>query len=155
MTMSARLERKTQDEFVYEGFGFPVLLLHVPMVRVRGAWIPDVDLNDLSKSLLAALPEKPTRLTGCEVRFIRHSLSMTLEDFARRFDVTHPAVIKWERSGNQPTSMSWALEKDIRLEVAKLTSPKKPSKFLETYRELARIPAKRAERVRIDLLQPA
>jgi DNA-binding transcriptional regulator YiaG len=153
--MSAQLERKTQDRFVYEGFGFPVVLAHVPMVRVRGAWTPDVDLNELSKSLLAALPEKPTRLTGSEVRFIRHSLSMTLEDFAHRFDVTHPAVIKWERCSNQPTSMAWALEKDIRLEVAKRTSPGKPSKFLETYQELAKIPARKAERVRIDLLQPA
>jgi hypothetical protein len=155
MTMRARLERKTQDEFVYEGFGFPIVLVHVPMVRVRGAWTPDVDLNELSRVLLAVLPEKPARLTGSEVRFIRHSLSMTLEDFARRFDVTHPAVIKWERSGDQPTSMAWAIEKDIRLEVVKLTSPGKPSKFLQTFQGLAKIPAKKAERVRIDLRRPA
>lgn len=153
--MRKKLERKVQDQFVYEGFGFPVVLMHVPMVHVRGEWTPDIDLNDLSKRLLQVLPEKPARLTGAEVQFIRHSLSMTLEEFARRFDVTHPAVIKWERSGNNPTPMKWATEKDIRLEVLKAIAPTKPAHFFETYTELSKGPSNTRERVRIDILQPA
>ncbi|MBI2930985.1 MAG: hypothetical protein HYY16_04990 [Planctomycetes bacterium] len=64
------------------------------MVRVRGEWTPNVDYNELSWRLLKALAEKPSRLTGDEVRCIRHSLSMTLEQFAQPFGVTHPAVLK-------------------------------------------------------------
>jgi len=130
-TWARMLERKCQEFFVYEGFGFPVVLLNVPMVRVRGEWTLDVDYNDLSRRLLEALARKPARLSGNEVRFTRHSLSMTLEHFAARFGVTHPAVIKWERAGNRSTSMSWAVEKDIRLEILRSLSRVKPSQFVE------------------------
>jgi len=46
------LQRKLRARFVYRGFGFPVVLLAVPMVRTRGAWTPEVDYNDLSRRLL-------------------------------------------------------------------------------------------------------
>jgi hypothetical protein len=145
------LERKSQGMFVYGGFGFPVALLNVPMVRVRGAWTPDVDFNALSHRLLQALSRKPARLTGHEIRFIRHSLSMTLEQFAHRFGVTHPGVIKWERSGNRPTVMAWAVEKDIRLEALRSSSPTPPAGFLKAYQELKVRPAAKSVRVRLEI----
>ena len=151
--MAKVLERKSQEMFVYEGFGFPVALLNVPMVRVRGAWTPDVDFNALSRRLLKALARKTVRLTGQEVRFIRHSLSMTLEQFARRFGVTHPAVIKWERSGNRPTAMAWAVEKDIRLQALRSASALAPSAFLKAYQALEDRPAAKSTRVQLDVLK--
>ena len=36
--------KKVQKRFVYEGFGFPVLFLNVPMIKIRGNWTPDVEL---------------------------------------------------------------------------------------------------------------
>jgi DNA-binding transcriptional regulator YiaG len=130
-----RLERKRQKVFVYEGFGFPVELRNVRMVLVRGAWTPDVDFNRLSAMLLAALAHKPARLTGDEVRFIRMSLSMSLVEFASRFAVSHPAVMKWERSGSQATAMAWATEKDVRLELLRRVRVK-PTAFVDAYGEL-------------------
>ncbi len=153
--MTDGVERKRLDSFLYEGFGPPVVLLNVPMVRVRGAWTPDVDYNQLSRQLLAALASKPARLTGNEIHFIRHALAMTLERFARRFGVTHPAVIKWERQGNRPTAMTWAVEKDIRLEALRSLSEVKPARFLKAYGALAERPAARVARVCLDLLKPA
>ncbi len=147
------LQRKSQGMFVYKGFGFPVALLNVPMVQVRGAWTPDVDFNALSHRLLQALSRKPARLTGREVRFIRHSLSMTLEQFAHRFGVTHPAVIKWESAGNRPTVMAWAVEKDIRLEALRSTSAVLPSGFLKTYLELRDKPTARPVRLRLNVMK--
>ena len=35
--------RTIRDRWIYRGFGFPVTLLRVPMVRIRGAWTPDVN----------------------------------------------------------------------------------------------------------------
>ncbi len=153
--MARMLERKVLDRSVYDGFGFPVVLVQVPMVRVRGEWTPDVNMDVLSRRVLRAVAEKPVRLTGAEVRFVRHSVSMTLEEFASRFGVTHPAVLKWERSGNHPTAMSWAIEKDIRLEILRSFAGIKPSEFLDAYRVFAKKPVKRSERIRIDLLQIA
>jgi DNA-binding transcriptional regulator YiaG len=146
-------QRKFQGKLVYEGFGFPVALINVPMARARGAWTPDVNFNALSGALLEALARKPARLTGREVRFIRHSLSMTLEKFARRFGVTHPAVIKWERSGNRPTVMAWAVEKDIRLEALRSASRVASSGFLKAYRDLETQPAAKSGRVQLDVMK--
>jgi DNA-binding transcriptional regulator YiaG len=125
------------------------------MVHVRGHWTPDVDFNVLSRRVLEALAEKPSRLTGVEVRFIRQSMSMTLEGFARRFGVTHPAVLKWEGRRNEPTAMSWAIEKDIRLEVLRSFESTKPTDFVAAYRELSTAPAARPARIRLDLKRPA
>lgn len=134
--MTAKLQRKRQRSFIYEGFGFPVELRNVPMVRLRGVWTPDINLDWLESALLEALAHKPARLTGVEVRFIRHCFSMTLQQFAERFDVTHPTVMSWERAEADPTSMKWPMEKDLRLEILRRTRPQQTAKFAHEYTAL-------------------
>lgn len=153
--MIQKLARKRQRSFLYEGFGFPVVLVNVPMVRSRGVWTPDVDYRKLALHVLRGLALKPARLTGDEVRFIRHSMEMTLEAFARRFGVTHPAVLQWEQSGKKPTRMAWAIEKDIRLEVVKSRLDSSAARFVETYEELAETRPDRTAPLRIEYSQPA
>jgi DNA-binding XRE family transcriptional regulator len=109
-----RAESKSRKTFIYEGFGFPVKFKNVILIKVRGVWTPKVDYERTSKDLLRALAQKPARLTGCEVRFIRLEFEMTLQEFAKRFGVSHVAVLKWEKTKNHPTAMSW-MEKDLRL----------------------------------------
>ena len=89
------MNTKIQKRFVDEGFGFPVVLRNVEMVKVRGVWTPKVDYNHLAKVIIMALAHKPSRLTGAEVKFIRHYFKMTLTQFGNRFSVSHPGVIKW------------------------------------------------------------
>ena len=113
----SKLERKIQPSFRYDGFGFAVILIDVPMMQFRGEWAPDINFHKLADMVLEALAHKPARLTGNEIRFIRHSWEMTTTQFAERFSVTHPAVLKWERFADKATSMDWATEKDIRLEI--------------------------------------
>jgi len=149
--MNKRMDRKRRNRFRYQGFGFPVILVDVPMVRVRGAWTPDVNYNRLSSRLLEVLARKPARLTGNEIRFIRHSLEMTLAQFATRFGITHPAVIKWEKTGNRPTMMTWALEKDIRLEILRSGSVVNPAGFLAAYGALKEELAATSESVRLPI----
>lgn len=108
-------KEKIQKTFIDRGLGFPVKLSHVPMVKVRGVWTPNIDYNRLTQAVLKALCEKQARLTGNEIRFIRLRFEMTLQEFAKRFSVSHVAVIKWEGMKNHPTPMNWATEKDIRL----------------------------------------
>ncbi|MBU6382776.1 MAG: hypothetical protein KGR16_00455 [Verrucomicrobia bacterium] len=103
------------EKFVYEGFGFPVILLHVPMKKIRGVEVPDINYNTLQMTLLDMLSHKPFPLTGNEIRFIRQSLKMTLVDFAKHFGVTHAAVIKWEKSKNQAAKITPSTELHIRL----------------------------------------
>lgn len=151
--MARKSKRKVQKRFAYEGFGFPVTLLNVPMIRVRGVWTPDVDYNRLSKALLFALALKPARLTGSEIRFIRLSFSMTLQDFANRLSVTHPAVLKWEKARGSATAMSWATEKDIRLLI--LQRFVKPKEFVKLYVKLAKEPQSAPKPVALDIAKVA
>jgi transcriptional regulator with XRE-family HTH domain len=74
-----------------------------------------VDYNVLGRDVLLALARKPGRLTGNEIRFIRHQFEMSLAAFGARFDVTHPAVLKWERAGDKSAALKWPVEKDLRL----------------------------------------
>src|SRR3989338_5645317 len=106
------METKIQKEFIDTGFGFPVRLRNVPMVKVRGDWTPKVNYNSLAQSVLDALAFKASRLTGNEIKFIRTHFEMTLQEFAKRFSVSHVAVLKWEKSKTQATAMSWSTEKD-------------------------------------------
>lgn len=141
---------KTQKRFTYEGFGFPVVLLDVPMVKVHaGVWTPRIDYDALAKNVLLLLAQKPTRLAGSEIRFVRQHFEMTLKDFGARFDVSHPAVLKWERAKDAPPALKWPLEKDIRLFILDRLGVR-PKAFKAAYEGL-RKEAKRAPRAPLRL----
>lgn len=95
------------DTFVYEGFGFPILLENVPMKKRLGEWTFDIDLEVLEKTILLTLIEKQISLTGNQIRFIRNFLNMSSYEFADILGVTHAAVLHWEKgekkmnAGNQ------------------------------------------------------
>lgn len=141
---------KTQKSFVDYGFGFPVVLLEVPMTEVRGKLTPHINYKKYANAVLEALAHKPARLTGNEINFIRHKFEMTLQEFAKRFSQkSHQAVMKWEQFGDKPTSMLWTTEKDIRLAIVH-SIQKSASKFVELYDELMEQMPTRDERVTIE-----
>jgi len=87
--------RKTET-FIYEGLGFPIKLINVPMKKIFCKWAMDIDFNKLQLAALYALLYKPTPLNGAELRFIRKFLEMSMADFGKIFGVSHVAVLKWE-----------------------------------------------------------
>jgi len=109
------MDRKIIDHFFYEGLGFPIHLLNVPMMKTRGEWTPDLDYNQLQKAVLVALATKPFSLTGNEIRFIRKHFRRTLEAFGQEFGVSHVAVMDWEKEKNNPVKINPATEKCVRL----------------------------------------
>src|SRR3989338_2931031 len=109
------MEKKIQRVFIDHGFGFPVKLLNVPMIKVSGNWTTNVNYDRIATLVLEELCWKDSRLTGNEIKFIRHYFKMTLQSFAKRFYVTHAGVIKWEKTKTKTTEMAWTTEKDIRL----------------------------------------
>lgn len=142
-------ETTVYPEFIDEGFGFPVHLLNVPMVKVHGIWTPDINYSKLSSLLLRALIIKPGPLTGNELKFIRTKFEMTLAAFGHLFDVTHQAIMKWEKAKDMPTKMSWSTEKDIRLFVySKLCGNKG---FYKIYKGLLHKPVGPAKETRVDM----
>jgi DNA-binding transcriptional regulator YiaG len=144
------MKKKIQKIYHDHGLGFPVTLLNVPMVQVRGEWVPEINQNELQSLVIEALALKSGRLSGDEVRFIRLFAEMTLKQFSERFDVSHPAVLKWEKSGNNLTGMNWTTEKDIRLFALKKLEPK-PQKFIGAYEQLAKVAQVKSENIKINL----
>lgn len=98
--------------FVYEGLGFPIRLINVPMRKSLGHWILDINFNRLHIGVLLLLVKKPERLSGKEIRFIRHYLEKSARDFGKLLGVSHVAVLKWE---NEERKMTIGTEIQIRL----------------------------------------
>ena len=144
------MKKKIQKVYQDHGFGFPVTLLNVPLVFIRGEWLPAINQKKLQSLVINALVSKTGRLTGNEVRFIRLFSEMTLERFAQRFDVTHPAVLKWEKKSDDVTGMGWTTEKDIRLFALKTLGPK-PQQFLNLYEDLIEVAPIKKGPLKIDL----
>lgn len=118
------------------------------MVKILGQWTPNIDYNHLTQAVLHALCEKPARLTGHEVRFIRLHFEMTLQKFADRFAVSHAAVIKWERAQDELTGMNWATEKDLRLFVVSKLSGQAEA-LAHLYQELENPKAERKQTIEL------
>ena len=141
--------RKIVKSYIDHGFGFPVKIENAPLRKIRDEWVLDVNFKKYEKLTLEALATKKSRLTGNEVRFIRHCLEMGLKDFGRRFgDVAHSAVLKWENSGDVPTKMNWSTEKDIRMAVIEHIDFRNLYRFYKEFQYV--VPCKK-KRVEIDL----
>lgn len=128
---------KIVTEYIDNGFGFPVLIHNVTMVEIRGEWLPKINYAQLKASVLRHLAIKQNFLTGNEIKFIRTAFEMTLDDFGKRFYVSHQAVMKWEDTKDSPTKMNWSTEKDIRLFIYKKLTDKG---LLEIYNKLEKKP---------------
>jgi DNA-binding XRE family transcriptional regulator len=109
------METKKAKRYIYEGLGFPVVLANVTLVKKRGIWTPAIDYNKLQKGVLLALSHKPIPLTGNEIHFIRTYFEMTLENFGKRFGVTHAAVLNWEKMGDKLAKINPTTELCVRL----------------------------------------
>lgn len=114
-----RTELKTviKKNYVDWGAGFPVVIDRVEVLVKPYAEIPLINYGALEQQVLLKLANQTNRLTGLEIQYIRKTWRMTLKQFADLFQVTHPAVKKWESCGAQSTNMNWATEKDMRLQI--------------------------------------
>ncbi len=111
------MKKKNIAKFEYDGLGFPVILLNVSLIEVRGCEVPDIDYNALQRNVLLALAQKPLPLNGNEIKFIRNYFEMTYSHFANKFGVTHASVIHWENAKNAFAKITPTTELCIRLSI--------------------------------------
>lgn len=97
------MKKRKTETFIYEGLGFPIKLIDVPMKKMCGEWVIDIDMMELQLVVLRHLVYKPSRLTKDELRFIRKYLALTTSDFGRSFGVSHAAVLQWEKGRRRLT----------------------------------------------------
>jgi transcriptional regulator with XRE-family HTH domain len=99
------VKNKKRETFIFKGLGFPIKLINVPMKKVVGEWVLDINFNKLQLAVLCSLIRKPAPLTGDELKFMRKFLNLSTTDFGKIFGVTHVAVVKWE-SGKTRANLS-------------------------------------------------
>lgn len=128
------MESKKVKRFIYEGLGFPVILLNLVLVKKRGVWTPSIDYNKFQKQVLLALSHKPAALTGNEVHFIRTYFEMTLDNFGKAFGVTHAGVLNWEKMGDKSAKISPTTEWCMRLLILEKLNMNNQI-FRDTFRE--------------------
>ena len=90
------MKETTKKEFTYEGAGFPVTLIGFPFKTVHGDEVLNVDPDQLDLAIAFAVLRKPAPLTGHEIKFLRHIVGLSLQNFGKTLGVTAPAVKKWE-----------------------------------------------------------
>jgi DNA-binding transcriptional regulator YiaG len=126
------MKDRKRDTFIFEGLGFPIKLINVPMKKVFDEWCIDINMNKLMVVVLEALIHKPTALSPDELGFIRSYLEMTTTEFGKTFGVSHVAVLKWESGKNK---ISASLDLCIRLYVLDFLKAKDKD-FRALYKEL-------------------
>lgn len=90
------MKETKRETFLYEGLGFPVLMINVPMKKMLGEWVMNINFSQLQKVAMLALVKKNGPLTGKQLRSIRHFLDLSTHRFADVLGVSHVAVLNWE-----------------------------------------------------------
>ena len=87
------MKDRKRETFIFRGLGFPIKLVNVPMRKMVGEWVLDVDFDQLQLTVLCGLLEKPALLNGDELKFIRKYLDLSTTEFGKIFGVSHVAVV--------------------------------------------------------------
>ena len=109
----------TKKTIIFNHLGFPIKLINCPHILVDGELVPDVNYEQLEELMFRVLPLKPTRLTGAELKFIRHHLGKTQGQFATWLEdsVDASSISKWEAQDLEPTGMLDSMERSIRMQL--------------------------------------
>ncbi len=109
----------TKKTITFNQIGFPIKLINCPHILVEGELVPDVNYEQLEELMFRVLPLKPTRITGAELKFIRHHLGKTQEQFSKWVEdsVDASSISKWEAQDLEPTGMLDSMERSIRMQL--------------------------------------
>ncbi len=102
--------------YLWNGFGFPVIFVELPAIKLRGELIPDVDFNKIAPDIIKFIcTEQIFPLSGNQVKFFRHVLGFSLRDFAKLVGVTHQSLMRWESKKNHPAKIEAHIEIVLRI----------------------------------------
>lgn len=150
--------KKTQTvrEFAYLLAGFPVVVENVEVIVTGEGEFPLLDYEELDRRILVALATKPTKLTGNQVRFIRHSFELPLREFAQLFRFKGSSACNWEKRANESTSMEWPTELLLRTRVLmRFADEETAMRNLRNLSDQTLVAAPADEKIRITPCPPA
>jgi len=92
------------------GFLFPVQVENAPHREIFGEMVLDINHKDLHQAVLTRLVFKRGRMTGNELRYLRHSFALDKERFSRLIQYSVSRIDEWESKGNEPIYMPISVE---------------------------------------------
>ena len=66
------MKNRIVKNFCYDGLGFPIDLAQVELIEMDGEWHPKIDVKTIANEAIEALAYQDGRLTGDQIKFIRH-----------------------------------------------------------------------------------
>ena len=113
----------TRGDYPFPESGIANITLHdIPLIRCRHCGTVDPlipRMDDEMRLLVLAIADKPCRLQGSDVRYLRNYLDMTQEDFARQLGVDKTTLSKWETGDDTIGEQSDRLIRVVALSLAK------------------------------------
>lgn len=102
------------ERFVFEAFGFPVLLHDVPVSKTSGGEeFLDINMKILEESVAKTLIKSNQTITGVKLKFLRNFLKLSLRSLGSELDVPHTSLKLWEDAPGKETGLE--LNKKNRL----------------------------------------
>lgn len=102
--------------YLWNGFGFPVIFEELPAIKLRGELVPDIDFSKVAPDLIKFIcSEQELPLSGNQVKFFRHALNFSMRDYAKLIGVTHVSLMRWEKRKNHPAKIEAHIEIVLRI----------------------------------------
>lgn len=120
---------------IYEALGFPIAIENPRYIEFAGEKVLDVNPGRIMKAAFKAVINKPARLSGAEVKFLRGFMQLSQEDFSRMIGVERSIISKWQDKKQKFTGMDVPTEVLLRIQ-CQLFIDKRPSIRKEFFNEL-------------------
>ena len=88
------MKRKVLEKYLYNGLGFPVYLLNVPMIKFDDTGAPDINHELLEDLVLLVLCQQLSPQEGLKSNLSDLGFETTLQQFGDKFGVTPAGVRK-------------------------------------------------------------
>ena len=136
--MKKPMKKTIKKTLIINYFGFPIVILDCPHLEVDGDWEPSINYSKLEVMLFEAMPFKPSKLNGAEIKFIRNHLDLTQKEFAAWLNdkKVGSAISKWEASDLEATGMEDADERSLRLQLIDYINTMKRRKSINLHETL-------------------
>lgn len=68
------IEKRIQEKYEYTGFGFPLIVHDVKMVKFMDKWVPKINTEKLRSAVVITLLKNPETIKPYHVNFIAYSV---------------------------------------------------------------------------------
>ncbi|MCK5073795.1 MAG: hypothetical protein KAQ98_10245 [Bacteriovoracaceae bacterium] len=97
--------RKLMNNYYGLGYIDVEVPIRIEKVGEEDVEVIDMDIADVEKLVAKTIIEEKVPIRGREVKFLRKVLGLSMEKFARNFDFSSAAILKWEKDDDKRLSL--------------------------------------------------